>query len=102
MSYLNTSLLQQNQAPGNVAFGPAVHSFAHTLLDLCEEHDPGQVSTLVLHSALLRECATDRVLAIMKKQLSARSACLIQIHHEYTNAISLGLVHSSLYSQECS
>jgi hypothetical protein len=80
MSYLNTSLLQLNQAPGNMAFSPAVHSFAHTLLDLFEEHDPGQVSTLVLHSALLREYATDRVLAIMKKQLSTRSACHIDTY----------------------
>ncbi|XP_023724080.1 Hermansky-Pudlak syndrome 3 protein isoform X2 [Cryptotermes secundus] len=108
MSYLNTSLLQQNHAPGNVAFGPAVHSFAHTLLDLFEEHDPGQVSTLVLHSALLRECATDRVLAIMKKQLSTRAVpaasdalalvllCIQRGSPEQAVAVLNSLSHSSL------
>jgi hypothetical protein len=77
MLYLNKSVLQLNQAPGNVAFSPALQSFAHTLLDLFEEHDPGQVSMLVLRSALLREYATDRVLAIMKKQLSTRFVCFL-------------------------
>ncbi|KAJ4435469.1 hypothetical protein ANN_18085, partial [Periplaneta americana] len=72
MCYLHTCLMQLNQAPGDVLFNPAVPSFAHTLLDLFEEFDPAQVSTLVLHSSLLREYATDRVLGIMKKQLSIR------------------------------
>jgi hypothetical protein len=72
MSYLHACLLQPNQAPDDVMFSPAIPSFAHALLDLFEEYDPAQVSTLVLHSSLLREYATDRVLAIMKKQLSAR------------------------------
>ncbi|XP_069678464.1 BLOC-2 complex member HPS3 isoform X2 [Periplaneta americana] len=73
MCYLHTCLMQLNQAPGDVLFNPAVPSFAHTLLDLFEEFDPAQVSTLVLHSSLLREYATDRVLGIMKKQLSIRA-----------------------------
>ena len=42
------------------------------MLDLFEEYSPAQVSTLVLCSSLLREYATDRVLAIMKQQLSTR------------------------------
>lgn len=108
MSYLNTSLLQQNQAPGNVAFSPAVHSFAHALLDLFEEHDPGRVSTLVLHSALLREYAMDRVLAIMKKQLSTRAVpaasdalalvllCIQRGSPEQAVAVLNSLSHSSL------
>ncbi|XP_021913117.1 Hermansky-Pudlak syndrome 3 protein isoform X3 [Zootermopsis nevadensis] len=74
MSYLRECLLQLNQAPGDTLFSPAVPNFAHTLLDLFEQYDPAQVSTLVLNSSLLRDCATDRVLAIMKKQLSARAA----------------------------
>jgi hypothetical protein len=71
-SYLHVCLLQLNQASGDVLFSPGFPNFAHTVLDLFEEYDPAQVSTLVLHSSLLREYATDRVLAIMKKQLSAR------------------------------
>ncbi|XP_063220161.1 BLOC-2 complex member HPS3 [Bacillus rossius redtenbacheri] len=72
MSYLKTYLLRMDCTSGDTLFSPAVPSFAHTLLDLFEEHDPGQVSTLVLRSSLLREYATDRVLSIMKKQLSTR------------------------------
>ena len=72
MSYLHKCLMHLNEAPGDMLFSPAVPSFAHTLLDLFEELDPAQVSTLVLHSSLLREYATDRVLGIMKKQLSIR------------------------------
>jgi hypothetical protein len=60
-------------------FSPALPNFAHTLLDLFEEYDPAQVSSLVLHSNLLREYATDRVLAIMKKQLSARCVVTLQL-----------------------
>lgn len=79
MSYLRECLLQLNQAPGDTLFSPAVPNFAHTLLDLFEQYDPAQVSTLVLNSSLLRDCATDRVLAIMKKQLSARCVVTLQL-----------------------
>lgn len=71
-SYLHKCLLHMNQAPGDM-FSPALPSFAHTVLDLFEQYNPVQVSALVLCSSLLREYATDRVLAIMKKQLSTRA-----------------------------
>jgi hypothetical protein len=73
MAYLYKCLLHLNQAPGGMLFSPALPSFAHTVLDLFEEYSPAQVSTLVLCSSLLREYATDRVLAIMKQQLSTRA-----------------------------
>lgn len=72
MAYLYKCLLHLNQAPGGILFSPALSSFAHTVLDLFEEYSPAQVSALVLCSSLLREYATDRVLAIMKQQLSTR------------------------------
>jgi len=72
MAYLYKCLLHLNQAPGGMLFSPALPSFAHTVLDLFEEYSPAQVSTLVLCSSLLREYATDRVLAVMKQQLSTR------------------------------
>ena len=72
MSYLHKCLIHLNQAPGDMLFSPALPSFAHTVLDLFEEYNPVQVSALVLCSSLLREYATDRVLSIMKRQLSTR------------------------------
>lgn len=72
MKYLKTSLLLMNQVANDVSFTPAIPSFTNTLLDLFEQHDPDQVSRLVLQSSLLREYATDRVLNIMKKQLCTR------------------------------
>jgi hypothetical protein len=72
MAYLYKCLLHLNQAPGGMLFSPTLPSFAHTVLDLFEEYSPEQVSTLVLCSSLLREYATDRVLAVMKQQLSTR------------------------------
>lgn len=72
MGYLYKCLLHLNQAAGGILFSPALPTFAHTVLDLFEEYSPAQVSTLVLCSSLLREYATDRVLAIMKQQLSTR------------------------------
>ena len=72
MAYLYKSLLHLNQAPAGMLFSPSLPTFAHTVLDLFGEYSPAQVSTLVLCSSLLREYATDRVLAIMKQQLSTR------------------------------
>ncbi|XP_066997400.2 BLOC-2 complex member HPS3 isoform X2 [Anabrus simplex] len=72
MKYLKTCLLLMNQNASSVNFTPAIPSFTNTLLDLFEQHDPSQVSWLVLQSSFLREYATDRVLNIMKKQLSIR------------------------------
>lgn len=73
MKYLKASLLQMNLAESNANFTPAIPSFTNALLDLFEEHDPDEVSSLTLRSSLLREYATDRVLNIMKKQLCMRS-----------------------------
>nr|CAD7400072.1 unnamed protein product [Timema cristinae] len=72
MNYLKTCLIKMDYKSEDIPFSLAVPSFAHSLLDIFEKHDPGQVSTLVLRSHLLREYSTDRVLSIMKKELSLR------------------------------
>ncbi|XP_049805068.1 Hermansky-Pudlak syndrome 3 protein homolog [Schistocerca nitens] len=71
MKYLKTSLLFMHHNSDS-SFNPSIQDFTNTLLDLFEKYSPSEVSTLVLHSALLREYATDRVLNVMKKQLSVR------------------------------